>query len=421
MTTKSKEADVLNDGEGEWDGPPPTAAQIEQWQRESMFASGDRLEPEMFPRLSNLSAGHMYRAIVRPEVLQRAEYLTLPMQPGSTLIETQLAVSRWNMLWEAGQFRRRFFDEDELPPPLAAIADAGDVNLTVVPRTTSRYFEYAPLYHLLPRSTLERFGLPLLHAGQWPFLAAYVDHDRWLPPEFQDRLSQAWAYAVWPHLMPGSPPSAFSAHDPIRLLAHNLDFWIPPVTEVIQATLGEFPVVSNGVEPGAVQLQDGSFLEGAVLGGPRQGGDVWCGEDEAAEALAWTIEEADGTGRLRGILEAVRSHRAEDDFSSRWSYAREDFERKLHRKRSKVSVRFVELTDTIPVQGPESEIVGNLVTADFLALLDPIDRQVVVLMNSGFTKLTEVAGELGYANHSAVSKRLARIRRQAQEFFDHID
>jgi hypothetical protein len=56
-----------------------------------------------------------------------------------------------------------------------------------------------------------------------------------------------------------------------------------------------------------------------------------------------------------------------------------------------------------------------------LALLDPIDRQVVVLMNSGVTKLTEVAGELGYANHSAVSKRLARIRKQAQEFFDHMD
>jgi hypothetical protein len=239
MTTAKNEVNVLDDGE--WDGPPPTAAQIEQWERESRFASGDKLEPEMFPRMFNLSAGHMYRAIIRPEVPQRPEYLTLPLQPGATLIETQLAVGRWNMLWEAHQFRRRFFDEHELPAPLAAIADTGDVNLTVVPRTTSRYFEYAPLYHLLPRATLERFGLPLLHAGQWPYLAAHADHDRWLPPQFHDRLSQAWAYAVWPHLMPGSPPSAFSAHDPIRLLAHNLDFWIPPVTEVIQATLGRVP------------------------------------------------------------------------------------------------------------------------------------------------------------------------------------
>jgi hypothetical protein len=35
------------------------------------------------------------------------------------------------MLWRLGSFRRRFFDEDELPAPLAAIADRGE-------RSTSR-------------------------------------------------------------------------------------------------------------------------------------------------------------------------------------------------------------------------------------------------------------------------------------------
>ena len=54
----------------------------------------------------------------------------------------------------------------------------------------------------------------------------------------------------------------------------------------------------------------------------------------------------------------------------------EDFERKLHRKRNKVGVRFVELTDTIPVQGPESEVVGSLVTNDFLATLDTRNRRI---------------------------------------------
>lgn len=37
--------------------------------------------------------------------------------------------------------------------------------------------------------------------------------------------------------------------------------------------------------------------------------------------------KADADGRLRGILDAVRSNRVEDYFSDRWSYAREDFER----------------------------------------------------------------------------------------------
>lgn len=402
-----------------WDGPEPTAAEVEQWRREAVLASGDKIEPDRFPRMHNVSAGHMYQAIIRPEHPERPEYLTVPVSPGMDEVETSVAVSRWNMLWEAGQFRRRFFDEEELPKTLATIADQGDVNISLVPRTSSRYFEFAPLYHLLPKATLERFGLPLLHCGQWPFLAQVGDVDRYLPSDFHQRLRRAWEYAVWPRLMPGSPPSAFTRDDPIRMLAHNLEFWLPAVTDVIQETLREFPLGEGDIGP--VPLIDGSVLPGATLGRPRKGGEIWSGEEEAAEALAWTVEQADRTGQLRGILDAVRAHRIEDDFSARWSYAREDFERKLYRKRAKVQVKFVELTDTIPVQGPETEVVGNVVTSDFLALLDPVDRQVVVLLRSGLTKLTDVAEELGYANHSAVSKRLARIRQQALLYFDQLD
>ncbi len=100
------------------------------------------------------------------------------------------------------------------------------------------------------------------------------------------------------------------------------------------------------------------------------------------------------------------------------SYAKEDFERKLYRKRNKIKVHFVELTDTIPVQSPETEVEDAIVYADFLALLDERDRQVVVLLNSGTTKLADIADILGYANHSAVSKRLKRIREQAKRYFD---
>jgi DNA-directed RNA polymerase specialized sigma24 family protein len=112
----------------------------------------------------------------------------------------------------------------------------------------------------------------------------------------------------------------------------------------------------------------------------------------------------------------VRSNRVEDDFSPHWSYAREDFERKLYRKRSKVRVRFVELTDTIPVQGPETEVEDDIVFGDFLALLDERERQIVVLLRSGITRVGDVAAVLGYQNHSPVSKRLARIRRKAAAY-----
>jgi DNA-directed RNA polymerase specialized sigma24 family protein len=96
---------------------------------------------------------------------------------------------------------------------------------------------------------------------------------------------------------------------------------------------------------------------------------------------------------------------------------REDFERKLYHKRLKVKVRFVEMTDSVPVQGPESEVVDRMVFGDFLALLNEKDREVVVLLSSGVTKLTEIAQIMGYSNHSPVSKRLERIRREAAQFF----
>jgi hypothetical protein len=65
-------------------------------------------------------------------------------------------------------------------------------------------------------------------------------------------------------------------------------------------------------------------------------------------------------------------------------------------------VRFVEMTDTIPVHGPESEVHDGLFTEDLLALLDVRERQIVVLIRSGMTKVGEISKFLGYANQSCV-------------------
>ena len=85
-------------------------------------------------------------------------------------------------------------------------------------------------------------------------------------------------------------------------------------------------------------------------------------------------------------------------------------------------VTFVEPTDTIPVHGPETEIVDGLAVSQALTLLnlvlDPLDREVVVLLRNSTTNLTEVAAIMGYSNHSAVSKRLKRIRDLAARFFE---
>lgn len=393
----------------------PTAAEVEAWQRDNTFLPAEQATPEDHPELYNISAGMLFAGMVRPLEPELPDYAVIDMEHRSLELTGQVGI--WNMLWEAAQFRRRFFEEGELPEPISRVADMGDINVIFVPRTRSRYFEYAPIYHLLPKATLDRFGLPLLRQGQWPFMADLGNMDRFLSADFGERLAKAWAWTVWPHLNSGSRISAFTVDDPIRLLAHNLDFWVPPVTTVIQETLRTFPEGDAGKVAGPVPLADGGVLEGAITGNPRKGGTIWMGEREAAGKVVEIVDAADDTGRLREIIDAVRSHRVAEDFSSQWSYAREDFERKLYQKRNKVQVRFVELTDSIPVQGPESEVLGRLVTSDFLSLLDSKQREIVVLLSSGYRQ-HEIAERLGYANHSPVSKKLARIRRQAEKFFD---
>ncbi|MQA82962.1 MAG: sigma-70 family RNA polymerase sigma factor [Streptosporangiales bacterium] len=399
------------------DERPLTQAEIDAFRRDDLFIRPDEVGPDFHPRLTNISVGFTMKGIARALNPAPVEYVAIDVREDDDHIKEALAIHKWNQVWEFAQFRRRYFDEDELPEQMARIADLGDLNVCFVPRTVSRYHEYTPLLYLLPATTLERFGLPLFRAGQWPYGIGGTDVDRYLPADFEGRLGRAWAWTVWPHLNSGSGPAAFSKDDPIKLLAHNLDFWVPAVTEVIQQTLRGFPEVDEGVESGPVELVDGSLLEGAVAANPRIGGPIWMGAAEAAEKVAETVAAADATGQLRGILDAVKSNRVQDDFSPRWSFAREDFERRLYSKRSKVSVKFVELTDTIPVQGPDSEVIGKLITNDFLAMLDGRNQEIVVLLNSGVTSRTEIAQILGYANHSAVSKRLDRIRQQAAEFF----
>jgi hypothetical protein len=401
--------------------PELTEEEVEAFRRDQVVLDPERdperVGPEQYPAMWNASAGFLYRAVMRAEFPDPSEYVSIPL-PQTAPAELLLAVTEWNIMWEAAQYRRRIFDHKDLPAKLRRIADRGDINVVFVPRTKSRYFEYASLAHLLPRSTMERYGLPLLQNGQWPFFVNTVQVDRYLPADFGARLARAWAWAIWRHLMPASPIRGFSASDPIRVLAQNLDFWIPHTDEVIQQVLRGLPTVDKGIDEGPVPLKDGSFIEGTIVANPRMGRDIWRGEESAAETVQWVVEEADADGRLRAVLDAVRSNRVEDDFSEHWTYAREDFERKLYKKRSKVQVKFVELTDSTLVQGADTEVVDHMMYGEFLTLLDERERQIVVLLHSGVTKLTEVGHILGYANHSAVSKRLAAIRTKAERFFD---
>ncbi len=169
----------------DWSRSPTAAGELEAWSggpSTCWSPSADVGTPTLasYPSLEPLRGVVTKRAVIRPVMLGRAAGLRHhpadadgcpPPRHRSTMSpSSDLAVHRverpMGRPWEAAQFRRRFFDQEEdLTPDLAEIADRGDINIMFVPRTPSRYYEYAPLYHLLPRDTCERFGLPLLGEG----------------------------------------------------------------------------------------------------------------------------------------------------------------------------------------------------------------------------------------------------------------
>lgn len=374
------------------------------------------LHPDQYPRLSNLSVGFLARAVVRPAGPRLpTEYVYVPASGGREFYPLAL----WNLNWESAQVRGRMRHlVMGLPKALRPIVkQRDDINVTWVPLEEGhRYQAYAPLFHLLPRTTIERYGLPIIPSGVWP--TTFLPPRHGIPAAFDEILSRAFAAHIWPHLCSGSRIDAFSRSDPVRLLAHSLDFWLGPMTELIQDWLPHFGRArADRAEARLIAKERAHMEAGLLVNRPLRGGDLWRGEEQAREVTAALVERADADGRLRGILEAVRQNRVEEDFSARWSPAREDFERKLYRKRNKIKVRFVELTDTIPVHGPESEVDDKMLYEDFLGLLNEREREVVVLLRSGVTKIGDVAAQLGYANHSPVSKRLARIRHKAAAFF----
>lgn len=147
------------------------------------FADPAEVSAETYPKLRNISVGFMLNRVARALEPVPPEYVTLPLEGGIYDSGHLVAVAKWNLVWESAQFRRRYFDEDELPAEVTQLADRGDVNVTFVPRTATRYYEYAPLYHLLSRSQAERHSLPLVRAGIWPYTANISQPDRYLPAD----------------------------------------------------------------------------------------------------------------------------------------------------------------------------------------------------------------------------------------------
>jgi hypothetical protein len=393
------------------------------------LASTEEQDPAIYPELYNLSAAFLFRFLARPDTAMRPEFLYVPVgRSGKSRLELTGIIGEWNLAWETAQLRPVTIGEREeckkiLAEILPDLSTLKDRNVYLVPDTKKR-FDAFPLYAMLPVWVLRKYGLPPIRKMLWPVISPLhaLDFESWLPFDFRERLSRAFATYIWTFIGGKSSLGAFDLNESLCLLSHNLDFWLPHATRVAEERLS----TSDFVElESAKDRKDLERIREAIpreepvtIDRCRKGGSIWCGEMGAREATSEMIENADKWDRLRSLIDAIRSNRVEEDFSERWSYAREDFERKLYRKRSRIRVKFVELSEAEGVVGPQAEIADRQIWQDFFALLNVKEQEIVVCIAKGETNLTEAARLLGYANHSPLSKALARIRKKAQSLFD---
>lgn len=383
----------------------------------------DKIDSEYFPALQNISSAAIYRFLPVPSKRKPPEFIYVKKLQNAAKNFNELSgfIARWNLAWEAAHLRYDIL-YDEIPKEIGWLSECEDQNIYLLPyERGTNYYAFQHVLNIIPAKTRINFGLPLIKKGHWPSDLNKWYINRLLPTNFDEKLSKAFAFHIWPLINSGSKLQAFSKNDPLQLLAHNLNYWLPFLHQLIEKKLSEFPRIDFDNENQIKELEDArnKLASEIAIERPRMGGMLWYGEDEAWQFTKELVDFADNNGNLRAIIDAVQAHRVKDDFSDKWSYAKEDFERKLYRKRNKIKVTFVEIDNALPVHSPSSEIHDNVLWEDFIALFDRKEKNIVVCLKSGVTELKKIAEILGYANHSPVSKSMSKIRKKAEKFFNH--
>jgi hypothetical protein len=81
------------------------------------LASGDELDPDIYPHLYNLSAGYLFEYVYRPISPASPEFVYVPFEIYDNQLNVEdsakysFSVTEWNWLWESRQLRAELFEE----------------------------------------------------------------------------------------------------------------------------------------------------------------------------------------------------------------------------------------------------------------------------------------------------------------------
>jgi len=136
--------------------------------------------------------------------------------------------------------------------------------------------------------------------------------------------------------------------------------------------------------------------------------------EKADELLTKSIDSVLDTmqvSELTGIVQSVPAH---EDFSHKQqNFPAADFDRKWNHSRAKVTVESVDEIDEQTAYAEDvSEIVfANERFANFWGSLSEEDQTILMYSMNGMTQ-AEIAEKMGFKTHSAVGKRLSKLKQK---------
>lgn len=355
--------------------------------------------------------------------------------------------ARWNMTFRGGRARPPNLLDGVAKQFFPRIMDVPSPNIFFAPVAHGFSELHAMLASLLPDQVLEKYNLPRMNPGfwLWPILEAekiswtgierklsdetIQAHQRESLTRFANRIPVAFRETIWRYIMPSRRYriDAFATGSSLRLLADDTSFWMNRLYRMAiaryegaktatDANFKSFPKLNEF----ANQLPPEKRAAVRVLR-PKETTILWDVEDpnERNAILEEAISGRDAVESLEPVLEVLRSKMVTEDFSERYSWVKEDFERQFHRRRSKIKVSLIETEDDLPVwNAHEPEGFDNLLLRDVLCFFDEKDRHLILAIRQGKT-ISEISKRLGHNGHAAVSRRLKKIRRYLKKLLSY--
>jgi hypothetical protein len=331
------------------------------------------------------------------------------------------AISEWNQSAAAG-FARPARALDVLVREFPSMKSCENPNMIFVPRQRAGGLTelHVMLASLLPEAALLAAGIDRSSAVFDLTLLNYPERPSGLAPA----ICAAFERYIWTKLAPQSRlrESFFSSSSPLRLLSGDISFWMNRVYRValdIQESFREVDSSEKTWRPlGEVAAELSESLpphlrDRVRVRRPLCGGDLWDIHD--AEERELVIEEAiNGAGvmdSLEPIIELLHTHRAHEDFSDRYSWVKEDFERSFYSKRSKLQVVLIETVDNAPAwSADDHDGYDRVLLRDILAFLNPRERKLFLALRQGRT-VGEIAAREELSGHAAVSRRVKALKK----------